>query len=125
LKGERDQVLRAVEQGDILFAKANDGSSKLVLVYKATETSISARLITSQTLVEFDRTGQSIHVDGEYTCKIVSASPLPIHEYHVALGLDRKMRLSHWASDVRLSEDEKQLLLTMDEYFATRQLPEE
>lgn len=125
MKGERDQVLRAIEPGDIVFAKASDGNSKIVLVYRMTETSIFARLVTSQTKMEFDRNGQSTFVDGDYTCRIVSAAPLPVHEHNVVLGLDRKMRLSHWASDVRLSQDEKQLLLSMDDYFQARLLPEE
>lgn len=125
MKGERDQVLRAIESGDVIFAKASDGSSKLVLVHRVSETSIFARLVTSQTKMEFDRNGRTTFVDGDYTCQIVSAAPLPAHEYNVVLGLDRKMRLSHWASDVRLSQDEKKLLLTMDEYFQARMLPEE
>jgi hypothetical protein len=124
MEPERDHVLAAIEQGDVLFARANDGSSKIVLVFRTTETSIFARLITSQTKMEFDRKGHSTFVDGDYRCTITSAAPLPVQEYNVVRGLDRKMRLSHWASDIRLTEEETQLLLKMDEFYEARPLPE-
>lgn len=125
MKGERDQVLQAIEPGDVLFARASDGSPKVLFVYRATDETIYVRLVTSQTKMTFDRKGKSTFVDGNYTCKITSAAPLQAHEYNIVLGLDRKMRLSHWASDVRLTDDEKRLLLTIDDFYDARLLPDD
>ena len=64
MQDERNRVLQAIEPGDVLFGRASDGSPRIVLVYRTTDASIFARLVTSQTKMEFDRKGHSTFVDG-------------------------------------------------------------
>lgn len=121
----RSYLLSAIEPGDIFFAVADDGSPKVMLAYRVDENSIFARLVTSQTKVEFGRDGKSKAVDGDYNCEIASAAPLAVHEYNVVRGLDRKMRLFHSLEHIRLTEDEKKLLLEIEAFYKARPLPSE
>lgn len=121
---DRDRILNAIEPGDIVFAIANDGSPKVLLVYATTKHTMSARLVTSQTRIVFGRDGLSRSVDGNYTCVIASAAPLPPEPYNIVLGLDRKMRLIHSLDHVRLSEDEKRVLLELEAFYKSRPLPD-
>jgi hypothetical protein len=122
---DREFVLGNIEAGDVVFAIANDGLPKILLVYRTTKESIFARLVTSQTKMVFNRKGHSTFVDHVYTCSIVSAAPLPVDEYNVVRGLDRKMRLAYSPGDGRLTEPEKRLLVGIDEFYKARLLPEE
>ena len=108
-----------------VFGIANDGLPKILLVYRTTKESIFARLVTSQTKMVFNRQGHSTFVDHKYTCSIVSAAPLPVNEYNVVRGLDRKMRLAYSPGDGRLTGPEKRLLIGIDEFYKARLLPAE
>ncbi|MEO6178535.1 MAG: hypothetical protein ABIP15_02080 [Devosia sp.] len=96
-----------------------------MLAYGADENSIFARLVTSQTKVEFGRDGTSKSAGDEDACKIVSAAPLPTHEYNVVLGLDRKMRLFHSLDDIRLTNDEKDVMPKLQKFYESRPLPDD
>ena len=119
----RSQLLNAIEAGDILYAIADNGDPKVVLVYRTDENTIFARLVTSQTRIEFTREGYSQFVDSDYTCRIASVAPLPTSEYGTLRGLERKLRLSHSLDQARLSEQEKDLLLGIVDFYKARPLP--
>lgn len=95
-----------------------------MLAYRTDENAIFARLITSQTTMEFARDGASTFVDGDYTCTIASVAPLPVPEYTLLRGLERKLRLSHSLDQGRPSEDEKNALLSAIKFFKAWPLPE-
>ena len=121
----RDRLLNNIEAGDFVFAVADDGSPKILLVYKTTKPHIFARLITSQTKIELGRDGKSTFVEGGgYTCEIVSVRPLPPHAYAIARGLDRKMRLGQVPDGLMLSKAEQQFLLKVGGYYLARPLSE-
>ena len=122
-QSDRKWILGNIEVGDVVFAVADDGAPKILLVYRTTKASIFARLVTSQTKIVLNRDGRSTFVDHNYTCEIVSAAPLPVEEYEVVLGLDRKMRLAHAPEQLRLTDAEKRLLLGIDEFYKARPLP--
>jgi hypothetical protein len=120
----RARSLAAVKEGDVIYAIAAGGQEKLLLVYKTTPDTIMARQVTSGTRVEFGRDGRSTKVEGGGSGVIVSVARLPTREYDVAIGLDRKFRNAKEPTDFRLSPAEKQLLLTMTDFFKSRPLPE-
>ena len=119
----RGQTLKAIRVGDVIFGIAGGGQEKLMLVYKADETSIFARHVTSQAKVEFGRDGQSRRTPDGGSCTILSAEPLPPDQHQVVVGLDRKMRTAKQLTDLRLSEAVIQLLLTADKFFKAHPLP--
>ena len=121
----REYLLNAVEAGDIFFAVSSSGDPRIMLAYRADEKTIFARLVTSQTRMEFARDGTSTFVDGDYTCTIASVAPLPVAEYAVLRGLERKLRLSHSLDQGRPTEDEKNALLGAVKFFKDWPLPEE
>lgn len=121
----RDHLLNAIEAGDIFFAVASHGDPRIMLAYRTDENTIFARLVTSQTKMEFARNGTSKFVDGDYTCTIVSVAPLPANEYSILRGLERKLRLSHSLDQARPTEDEKDALLNVVKFFKAWPLPEE
>lgn len=120
----RSKVLASIEAGDVIFGIAVGGQEKLMLVYKTSPTKIFARHVTSQTRVEFDRDGRSTHCEGGGSCTILSAAPLPPDRYDVVVGLDRKTRLLHSLDQLRLTDEEKRLLLEIDEFYRAWPLPE-
>jgi hypothetical protein len=121
---ERDRILHAIEEGDVVFAVADDGRPKILLVYATSKDALYARLVTSQTKIELGRDGRSRAVDGDYNCTVLSAAPLDPNSYATVLGLDRKMRLVHSLDHIRLSEDEKRVLIDLEAYYKSRPLPD-
>lgn len=119
----RQEILGAIEPGDVIFGVGAGGQEKLMLVYAATPSSISARHVTTQIRVEFSRDGRSIWCEGGGSCTIISAAPLPPKQRDVVVGLDRKMR-SAQLRELRLSKAEVQLLLTHHDFFKARPIPE-
>ena len=121
----RDQILNKLERGDIAFGVSSHGQGMMMLVYDTTETTIYTRHVPSQTKAEFDRNGLSKPIEGVGTITIKSAAPLPSETYNIVLGLDRKIRLMHSIEHIRLTEDEKRLLLEIDEFYEARPLPDD
>lgn len=124
MRTDREYLLNAIEAGDIFLAVASNGDPRIMLAYRTDEKTIFARLVTSQTMMEFGRNGASSFVDGDYTCSIVSVAPLPVAEYAILRGLERKLRLSHSLDQGRPSEDEKNALLDAVKFFKAWPLPE-
>ena len=96
-----------------------------MLVFRADDASIFARHVTTQTVVEFGRDGQSRVVEGGGTCTIVSVAPLAPNDYAIVLGLDRKMRLGQPPDGFRLSDDEVRLLADSHRFYKANLLPSE
>lgn len=121
---DREYLLGAIEAGDIFFAVASNGDPRIMLAYRTDEKTIFARLVTSQTKMEFARDGASKFVDGDYTCTISSVAPLPVTEYTILRGLERKMRLSHSLEQARPTDLEKNALLGAIRFYKEWPLPE-
>lgn len=124
MQSTKGDILRAIKAGDVIFALAAGGQDKLLLVYKTTPKTIYARHVTTGTKVEFDRDGRSRRVEGGGSGTIFSAAPLPVDQYNIVIGLERKMRMAVELADLRLSEDEIQMLLTHEAFFRAHPLPE-
>lgn len=120
----RQESLNAIRPGDIIFGVGAGGQEKLMLVYAATPTSISARHVTTQIKVDFSRDGRSTWCEGGGNCTIHSVAQLPREQHEVALGLDRKMRSGRQLTDMKLSKAEVELLLTHTDFFKARPLPQ-
>lgn len=121
---DREYLLNAIEAGDFFFAVASNGDPRIMLAYRTDEKTIFARLVTSQTKMEFARDGTSTFVDGEYTCTVASVAPLPVTEYTTLRGLERKLRLSHSLEQGRPTEAEKDVLLSVVRFYKQWPLPD-
>lgn len=88
----RQQALRAIKVGDVIYGISGNGNEKLLLVYEVNETGFLARHITTNTSAEFGRDGNAKPVAGSGTCTIASIAPLLPAIHRVAIGLDRKVR---------------------------------
>jgi hypothetical protein len=119
----REYLLNAVEAGDLFFAVTSGGDPRIMLAYRTDESTIFARLVTSQTKMEFSRDGRSRFVDGDYTCTIASVAPLPGNEYGVIRDLERKLRLSHSLDQAKPTEEEKAALLSAVKFYEQWPLP--
>jgi len=119
----RQAALDAVKVGDVIFGIAAGGQEKLMLVYKADQSSIFARHVTSQTLVEFGRDGKSRRVPDGGSCEIVSVAPLSSEDHQTVLGLDHKMRTAKKYPDAVLSKAEVKLILTKGDFYKAHPLP--
>lgn len=120
----RQESLNAVRPGDVIFGVGAGGQEKLMLVYAATPSSISARHVTTQIKIEFSRDGRSTWCEGGGSCTIHSVAQLPREQLDAALGLDRKMRSGRQLTDLKLSKAEVELLLIHSDFFKARPLPE-
>lgn len=119
----KEQALRDVKIGDIIYGIAGGGQPKLLLVYEADENSFSARHMTSQSTAKFGRDGEATWTPDGGSCTIVSTAALPPEQREVAIALDRRIRSKPEYPDTRLTEDEIHLILSHKGYFETRLLP--
>jgi hypothetical protein len=120
----REDALNAIKVGDVIFGISAGGNGKLLLVSQASQTSIFARHVTSQSRAEFGRNGKSRWCEGGGSCTIVSTAILPPEEYAVVIGLDRKRQQARGGADQRLTKAEIQLILTYEDFFKARPLPD-
>lgn len=89
----RQRALSAIKIGDVIYGLSGAGNDKLLLVYDADDSSITARHITSQTWAKFHRAdGNAESVPSGGSCRIISAAALPADQLATAIGLDRKFR---------------------------------
>jgi hypothetical protein len=106
--------------GDIFHAdtSSGDGASLICLVMSVSETIISARTVTSQYHLEFDRRTGIGKWGGDSVCRINSVTPLPLEHHNTMLGLDRKMRLERDPERFKLCEAEKKALIYAAKHYA-------
>jgi hypothetical protein len=101
---DRQIALRAVEAGQLFYAVDAAGPVRICLVMLVTETTILARSVTTQEIIEFDRnTGYAAHkhYGFEFNYLIASIAPLPPDIHEIMLSLDRNGR----AFEEKLAED--------------------
>lgn len=101
---DRQIALRAVEAGQLIYAVDAAGPVRICLVILVTETTILARSVTTQEIIEFDRnTGHAAHkhYGFEFNYRIASIAPLPPDIHEIMLSLDRNGR----AFEEKLAED--------------------
>ena len=120
---DREHLLNAIEAGDIFFAVSSSGGPGIMIAYRTDEKTIFARFVTHQTKVDFTRDGRSISVQGDERYEIFSVAPLPVAQYAIVRGLDRKLRLSHSLDQSSPDDDEKDALLNAVKLFRQWPLP--
>lgn len=125
MQSARVKALNAIDVGDVIYGVTPSGRGKMLLVYDADEEVLHVRHVPSLGLAKIGRDGNSTWCEGGGSCIITSTAPLPTGIYDVVIGLDRKMRNAKELSDLKLSNDEIQILLTQDDYFQARPLPED
>lgn len=119
----RAQALDALKVGDLIFGLGAGGQEKLLLVYKVDQQGFSARHVTTQINLRFNRDGRTrVYADGGYVT-IVSTARLPPELHEVALRLDRKFAARPDYPDSVLTKAEIHLLLTYKTHFNADVLP--
>lgn len=119
----RRDALDAVKVGDLIFGLGAGDQEKLLLVYRVDQQGFSARHVTTQMSLRFNRDGRTkVYADGGYVT-IVSTTALPPELHAVALGLDRKFAGRPDYPDSVLSKEEIELLLTYKKHFYADLLP--
>ena len=91
----RETALVQIGVGDIFNAEDAAGPVRTCLTISVTKTTILARSITTQEIIEFDReTGAATHFwhSARYDYVINSVAPLPSDIHQIMLSLDRKYR---------------------------------
>ena len=124
MRSARERALDAIKAGDVIMGIAENGKDKLLLVYETDESRIFARHVTSQTKIEFGRDGKSRKTWDGGTCTIVSTARLPVEDYEVVVGFDRKRQQAKAGVDQRLTKSEIRLILTYGDFFRTHLLPD-
>ena len=125
MRSAREQALGAVKAGDVIYGIAAGRQRKILLVYKADESHIFARHITSQRTVKFRRDGTSEPTWDGGSCTIASTAALSPQDHGVAVGLDRKNRSARELSDLGLNDVEIEFLQTAHDFFMAHPLPEQ
>jgi len=121
---ERERVLGNLTSGDIFHAEGPEFPSLICIVVSVSENQIEARTVTNQAVFHFDRrTGVSMRRTS--TCTIDSVIPLPIDIHNALLGLDRKFRLEHRPDRHKLTDEEKEALIFVADFYPKNRLPSE
>ena len=121
---DRQTALADVKVGDVVYGISAAGHEKLLLVIDADADRILTRHVTSQSLAEFGRDGRSRRIPTGGSCTIVSTAALPVADHAVAVGIDRKMRAAKELTDLKLSKEEIDLILSYGEFYKARLLPD-
>ncbi len=133
----RMAILAKIAVSDIFRAKDAAGPVRICLTIRVTETTILARAVTTQDLIEFDRrTGTSEHKAwGEiYNYVIDSVARLPEDIHEIMLSLDRKYRDSEYKfaenpdweptpEESRLTKEQIRGLLFVADFYPAHPLP--
>jgi hypothetical protein len=115
--------LSKLTTGDIFHAHSANAPSLICLVTSTTATTIHARTVTTQLVLEFDRsTGVGKPTDDLLESHIDSITPLPVDIYNVMLGIDRKFRLETDVERFRLTDAEKRALIYVDSHYESHPL---
>jgi hypothetical protein len=119
---QREVALRRIAVGDLFHGRPREGTASVIcLALQVREKTIFARRITTQSVLEFDRS-TGIEIDDSNPVIINSVAPLPDVIRDILLGLDRKYRESEYrhaedpdwempAEDAKLTKDEIRALL--------------
>jgi hypothetical protein len=130
---DREIVLRRIEVGDIFNAEDATGPVRTCLTIFVTGTTIHARSITTQEVIEFDRkTGVATHSwhSARYEYVISSVAPLPADIHRTMLSVDLKFRdVGHEPeregkmAKSALSKEQIRGLLFVEDFFRAHPLP--
>ena len=130
----REIVLGQIGVGDIFNAEDVAGPSRTCLTISVTKTTILARSITTQEIIEFDRrTGTASHLwhSVRYNYVINSAAHLPREIHQIMLSIDQKFHNlgGKPAGDgklegAELGKEQIRGLLFIAEFYKANPLPE-
>jgi hypothetical protein len=105
--------------GTVFHAAAPNGASLICLVLSVNDTTITARRVTTQEHIEFDRhTGEAEVGDKRIPCVIDSVAPLPADIHNTFLEMDRKYRELMAMDEESRFADLERLKLTAAEHDA-------
>jgi hypothetical protein len=115
---DREALIRNIDVGDIFHAECPNGASLICLATAVDQTTIHARVVTTQVELEFDlTTGVAESSDYRALCTINSVAPLPPEIHDVCLGLDRRYRTSTDPERNKLTQAEIDAILYIDKYY--------
>jgi hypothetical protein len=117
---DRRTALMALVEGSVFHATTSNGASCICLVTLIANGQISARRITPQEQLVFDRESGLAEIgDDSVVCTIDSIAPLPTDIHEVLLQLDRRYGVG---DDLRLRREEIDALLFVDPFWTARPL---
>ena len=109
---DRQTVLGKLTVGNIFHASGSTGASLICLIVAVTATTIKARRVTTQEVLEFDRQTGIERCDDGTASKIDSVAPLPPDVFNTLLGIDQKFRLLQDLRQAKLTDAEITVLGT-------------
>lgn len=129
----REIALGQIQVGDIFNAEDAAGPVRTCLTISVTETTILARSVTTQEIIEFDRrTGSAAHFWhlARYDYVINSVTPLPTDIRQIVLSIDQKFHaVGHELEgkgnleEPGLSKEQIRGLLFVAEFYQANPLP--
>ena len=128
----REDMLKKLADGDLFDAEDEAGPTRICMVTSVTKTTILARSITVQEIIEFDRVTGAARSPFDFVITSVAVLPRDIHD--TFLGLDRKYREArsrrardpNWeppTGHFALTEDQKRAFLFSHDFYKQNQLP--
>jgi hypothetical protein len=128
----RGEILSQLRDGDLFDVEDKAGPTRICVVISVTATTICARSITVQEIIEFDR--HSGVARPPYDFVVTSTAELPPEIHGIFLGLDEKYRAGkirrardpEWrrsAEDAVLTEDQKRAFLFAHDFYKENPLP--
>jgi hypothetical protein len=121
----RAELLGKLEVGDILAAQRPSGAKLTCIVLNVDNGEVKSRRVTTQELCHFDIVTGVELVEGRPSGGgIYSVEPLSIEIHNILIGLDRRYRLTVKTDRARITELEKDALISLDAHFLNSPLPD-
>ena len=128
----REDALRKLGDGDLFDAEDEAGPTRICIVTSVTKTTIVARSITVQEIIEFDRLTGVARSPFDFVITSVAVLPQDIHD--IFLGLEQKYREArsrrardpNWVPPTghfALTEDQKRAFLFSHDLYKQNPLP--
>jgi hypothetical protein len=115
---DRETLIRNIDVGDIFHAECPNGASLICLATAVNDTTIDARVVTTQVDLEFSRkTGVAESSNYRAPCTINSVAPLPPEIHDIFLDLDHRYRTSTDPERSKLSQAEIDAIMYIDKYY--------
>lgn len=121
----RWEALQAVEAGDVIFGRAPNGRKVMLFVYDADDGHIFTRTIPTNVQITFRRDGESWRRLDMEAWTILSTAKLSAADHAAALALDQRSQTVITFANGALSRPQIDLLLSYEDFFNARLLPEE
>lgn len=126
---DRKTALAGIAVGDLFHATTPNEASLICRALEVSATTVRARTVTSQYVLEFDRaTGVATpEIEGERVpCTIDSVAPIPAEVHAALLGLDAIYSVATRGDDEghKLTESERRALVFAALYYPAHPIPQ-